>query len=378
MKRFSEPAEANQLRELEASLRLTGLHFEKEGKRYYPKGSVASHVLGYVGIDHNGQGGLEQKYDKLLTGQSGVRRVHFDALRRQYESSVVQAPVAGSSLFLTIDESIQTVAETSLASAIADTGAKAGSIVMMDPVKGDVLAMANWPTFDPNDRPRGSGDLAARQNYAISHLYEPGSTFKMVTVAAALEEGLTKPSEVIDCRRRICALTRRASATTSPLRRSPSPRSLRIRATSSIVNLACVSAPTGCMSTSAASASDRPRVLSCRAKSMVWFVPPRFGVTGRWPRSPSGRRDPGHSSSNGAGLFGRGQWRLPRKASHRRGHPPALGRGRADGGRRAHPRDWYGRRLQTARHDGADRAPALRAGPIRRAIGSPAKPGRPS
>ncbi|MEZ5396296.1 MAG: penicillin-binding protein 2 [Bryobacterales bacterium] len=199
IKRFTEPAEANQLRELEASLRLTGLHFEKEGKRYYPKGSVASHVLGYVGIDHNGQGGLEQKYDKLLTGQSGVRRVHFDALRRQYESSVVQAPVAGSSLFLTIDESIQTVAETSLASAIADTGAKAGSIVMMDPVKGDVLAMANWPTFDPNDRPRGSGDLAARQNYAISHLYEPGSTFKMVTVAAALEEGLTKPSEVIDC-----------------------------------------------------------------------------------------------------------------------------------------------------------------------------------
>ena len=199
VKRFTEPAEAERLKQLIKKLELTGLHFEKEGKRYYPKGSVAAHVVGYVGLDHNGQGGLELEYDQLLTGQAGVRRVHFDALRRQYESSVVQAPVAGSSLLLTIDESIQAVAESSLAAAIAETGAHAGSIVMMDPVKGDVLAMANWPTFDPNERPRGKEEMAARENYAISHLYEPGSTFKMVTVAAALEEGLTKPTEVIDC-----------------------------------------------------------------------------------------------------------------------------------------------------------------------------------
>jgi cell division protein FtsI (penicillin-binding protein 3) len=156
-------------------------------------------VLGYVSIDHQGQGGLEQQFDSLLTGESGVRRVHFDALRRQYDSSLVKAPVAGASLFLTIDESIQTVAETSLAAAIAETRARAGAIVVMDPIKGDVLAMASWPPFDPNERPRGKEDLAARQNYAISHLYEPGSTFKMITVSAALEEGLTKPSEVIDC-----------------------------------------------------------------------------------------------------------------------------------------------------------------------------------
>ena len=199
VKRFAEPAEAEKLKQLEKQLGLTGLHYEKEGKRYYPKGSIAAHVIGYVGVDHIGQGGLEFQFDELLTGQSGVRRVHFDALRRQYESSVVRAPVAGSSLILTVDESIQTVAESSLADAIAKTRARAGSIVMMDPVKGDVLAMANWPTFDPNERPRGAGELDARQNYAISHLYEPGSTFKMVTVAAALEAGLTKPSEVIDC-----------------------------------------------------------------------------------------------------------------------------------------------------------------------------------
>ena len=209
VKRFAEPAEADALKllvvkdekqaEESGKRRLTGLHFEKEGKRYYPKGSIAAHVVGYVGIDHNGQGGLEQQYDSLLTGQAGKRRVHFDALRRHYEESVVEAPVSGASLYLTIDESIQAVAESSLAEAIASTRARAGSIVMMDPEKGDLLAMANWPTFDPNERPREEGDLAARENYAISHLYEPGSTFKMVTVAAALEEGLTKPTEVIDC-----------------------------------------------------------------------------------------------------------------------------------------------------------------------------------
>ena len=199
VKRFAEPAQAAKIRQLEKEHELTGLHFEKEGKRYYPKGSIASHVLGYVGIDHHGQGGLEQRFDTLLTGQPGTRRVHFDALRRQYESSIVKEPVSGASLFLTIDESIQAVAESSLAAAAANSGARAGSIVMMDPVKGDVLAIANWPTFDPNERPRDAGGLAVRQNYAISHLYEPGSTFKLVTVAAALEEGITSPTEVIDC-----------------------------------------------------------------------------------------------------------------------------------------------------------------------------------
>ncbi len=199
VKRFAEPAESAELQRLVRNGELTGLHIEKEGKRYYPKGSIAAHVVGYVGIDHNGQGGLEQQYDSLLTGQSGVRRVHFDALRQQYDSSVVQAPTAGASLVLTIDESVQAVAESSLAAAIGRTQARAGSIVMMDPEKGDVLAMANWPAFDPNLRPRGAAELEARQNYAISHLYEPGSTFKVVTVAAAIEQGITKPSELIDC-----------------------------------------------------------------------------------------------------------------------------------------------------------------------------------
>ena len=199
VKRFAEPAQVDKLRALIGKDDLRALHFEKEGKRYYPKGQIAAHVIGYVGIDHNGQGGLEQRFDGLLTGRNGLRRVHFDAAGHQYDSAVVQAPVSGASLYLTIDESIQAVAESSLAEAIAGTRARAGSIVMMDPEKGDVLAMANWPTFDPNRRPRGEEDLAVRQNYAVSHLYEPGSTFKLVTIAAALEEGVTTPAEQIDC-----------------------------------------------------------------------------------------------------------------------------------------------------------------------------------
>jgi len=188
VKRFAEPAEVEKLKALVGRVDLLGLHFEKEGKRYYPKGAIAAHAIGYVilenrydapadkitvvynGIDHNGQGGLEQRFDDLLTGRNGERRVHFDAVGHQYESSVVREPVAGASLYLTIDESIQAVAESSLAQAVAASRSRAGSIVMMDPVKGDVLAMANWPTFDPNDRPRGNEDLARRQNYAISHL----------------------------------------------------------------------------------------------------------------------------------------------------------------------------------------------------------------
>lgn len=199
VKRFAEPAEVEKLRALVGKDELQAIHFEKEGKRYYPKGSIAAHVIGYVGIDQNGQGGLEQRFDSLLTGRDGLRRVHFDATGHKYDSSVVRPPAPGASLYLTIDDSIQTVAESSLAEAIASSRARAGSIVMMDPIKGDVLAMASWPTFDPNEHPRGAEDLAARRNYATSHLYEPGSTFKLVTIGAALDAGVTTPSEIIDC-----------------------------------------------------------------------------------------------------------------------------------------------------------------------------------
>lgn len=199
IQRQIEPGQSERLKGFVEQLKLRGVHFEKESRRYYPKGSVAAHLLGYVSVDHAGQGGLELQYNDLLTGEPGARQVHFDALRQRYESRIVKPSRPGGALYLTLDERIQTLAEESLATAIAETQARAASIVAMDPQNGDVLAMANWPTFDPNDRPRNKKDLDDRENYAISHLYEPGSTFKPITVAAALDQGLTRPDEILDC-----------------------------------------------------------------------------------------------------------------------------------------------------------------------------------
>ncbi len=202
IKRLAEPRETDRLR----AMNIRGVHFEEASKRYYPKGSAAAHLLGYVSIDQKGQGGLELRYDDLLRGRSGKRQVSVDADGEEYEFQIVEAPIPGADLFLTIDERIQAAAEDSLRRAISETRARAGSIVVLDPHTGDVLAMASRPTFDPNVRPRRGtkkeleAELGRRSNYAVSHLYEPGSTFKIVTVAAALEEGLARPEEVIDCR----------------------------------------------------------------------------------------------------------------------------------------------------------------------------------
>ncbi len=195
IKRLAEPGEAERIR----LLKLPGIHFEKESKRYYPKGSVASHVLGAVGIDHEGLAGLEQQFEKMLRGQDGTRIVQHDALQNPYAGLTVKEPVPGAKLILTIDQRIQIAAERELARAVAQTRSTAGTILIMDPNNGDLLAMANWPTFDPNQPVTGSKDLERRRNFAITNLTEPGSTFKLVTVAAALEENLTRPTEVLDC-----------------------------------------------------------------------------------------------------------------------------------------------------------------------------------
>ncbi|MDA1313134.1 MAG: penicillin-binding transpeptidase domain-containing protein [Acidobacteria bacterium] len=195
IRRLAEPGEAERIRELP----LEGLHFEQESKRYYPKGSVAAHVLGAVGLDHTGLAGLEQTFENKLHGTPGWRAVQVDALRRGYSSEVTQQPVPGYDLVLTIDQRIQVTAETELARAIKTTHAEAGTVVVMDPSNGDILGMANWPTFDPNDRTPSEEELARRTNYGLSHMIEPGSTFKVVTLSAALEEKLTTPEEMIDC-----------------------------------------------------------------------------------------------------------------------------------------------------------------------------------
>jgi cell division protein FtsI (penicillin-binding protein 3) len=195
VKRLAEPGETTRVRHLN----LAAIHFEKESKRYYPKGTVASHILGAVGIDHKGLAGLEQSYEELLRGQPGENLVQYDALRNHYASRIVREPVPGSDLILTIDQRIQMLAERELRRAAEATGAGAGTIVVMDPHNGDLLAIANWPTFDPNERVINDKDLERRRNYAISNLIEPGSTFKIVTLAAVLEEGLATLEERINC-----------------------------------------------------------------------------------------------------------------------------------------------------------------------------------
>ncbi len=178
------------------ALNLKGVYFQKESRRFYPKKELAAHVLGYVDTDERGLGGIEQALDPQVRSKPGKLMILADARRRWYERNE-KAPETGASVVLTLDEKIQYIAEKELASAIALTHAESGTIVVQDPQSGELLAVANLPTFNPNAPGESLPD--SRMNRAVAALYEPGSIFKIVTVAGALEEGLTKPSEVIDC-----------------------------------------------------------------------------------------------------------------------------------------------------------------------------------
>lgn len=191
LRRLADPGVTQRLRDLD----LPALQFEQESKRYYPKGTLAAHILGFVDIDHKGLAGLEMLYGEELAGKDGEKITQVDALQQSYKTTIAEAPVPGSSLYLTIDETIQSIAEKRLAEGIKETKARKGTVIVADPSTGDVLAMASWPTFDPNQRAIDGADW----NYGIRERYEPGSTFKIVTVAAALELGITTPDELIDC-----------------------------------------------------------------------------------------------------------------------------------------------------------------------------------
>ncbi len=184
-----------QVQRIEA-LNLRGIYFQKESRRFYPKRELAAHVLGYVDVDEKGLAGVEYAFDKQVRPRPGKLLILADARRRWYDRSE-QAADAGESVVLTLDEKIQYIAEKELAAAIAKTHAQAGTIVVQDPNTGELLAVANWPTFNPNQP--GESAQEAHMNRAVAATYEPGSTFKIVTVAAALEEGITRPDEIVDC-----------------------------------------------------------------------------------------------------------------------------------------------------------------------------------
>jgi cell division protein FtsI (penicillin-binding protein 3) len=178
------------------ALNLRGIYFQPEDQRFYPKRTLAAAVLGYVDIDEKGLGGIEYALDDRIRSKPGRMLIQADAKSRWYDSSD-KTPAAGTNVVLTLDENIQFMAERELAAAIQQTGSKAGTVVVQDPSNGEILAMANWPTFNPNAPAESKPD--ARQNRAIANLYEPGSVFKIVTLSAAIDQGLTNPDEVVDC-----------------------------------------------------------------------------------------------------------------------------------------------------------------------------------
>ncbi|MGB8770501.1 MAG: penicillin-binding transpeptidase domain-containing protein [Candidatus Korobacteraceae bacterium] len=177
-------------------LNLRGIGFRKEPKRFYPKRELAAQVLGYVGMDGDGLGGLEREFDDDLRGIPGKELVSVDA-RGKWFSRVDKPPDPGQNLVLTIDQTIQYIAERELQQGMEDTKAIAGTVVVENPRTGEILALANRPTFNPNVF--NSVPAEALKNRAVSDIYEPGSVFKVVTYSAALDQHVVTPEDKIDC-----------------------------------------------------------------------------------------------------------------------------------------------------------------------------------
>ena len=182
---------ARRIRELD----LEGVGFLKQNRRFYPNRELAAHLIGYVGIDNQGLYGLESSYDEEISGQPGRVLMQTDARNRAF-SRVERPPTAGVTLELTIDKVIQHIAERELRAAMREHQAAGGSVVVLDPATGEILALANEPTFNPNTFSLSNAD--ARRNRATQDVYEPGSIFKIVTASAALEEGVFHLNQMID------------------------------------------------------------------------------------------------------------------------------------------------------------------------------------
>jgi cell division protein FtsI/penicillin-binding protein 2 len=179
-----------------ADMNLRGVFFQKENRRVYPQRDLAASVVGYVDVDEKGMGGIEYSLDKDIRGRPGRMMVMADGHRRWYDRRESAAD-PGDSVTLTIDETIQYIAEKELARAIQESHAKHGTVVVQNPNNGNLLAVANWPTFDPNDP--GAYPAEARMDRAVTAAYEPGSIFKPLTMTAAIENGVVTPNELIDC-----------------------------------------------------------------------------------------------------------------------------------------------------------------------------------
>jgi cell division protein FtsI (penicillin-binding protein 3) len=177
-------------------LNLKGIYFQDENQRFYPKRDLAAHVLGFVDPDEKGLAGIEYELDSQIRSKSEKIVVMADARQRWFDGGEAQRE-RGANVVLTLDEKIQYIAQRELLTAIDKTHAMAGSVIVMNPNTGEILAMANWPRFNPNAA--NGAPAESRMNRAVSALYEPGSTFKLITLAAAFDQDITRPNEVFDC-----------------------------------------------------------------------------------------------------------------------------------------------------------------------------------
>lgn len=181
------------------NMKLPGIGFAPETKRFYPNMEIAAHVVGFTGRDPRGLEGIELKYDSTIMGNTGYMITERDALGRNIAitSTVIKDSSPGKSVILTLDKTIQFIAEKELAKAVTESNAKSGMALVMESDTGKVLAMANYPTFNPNSYSQYS--LAQLRNHVVVDSFEPGSTFKVFTIAAALDAGIVKPSDMYNC-----------------------------------------------------------------------------------------------------------------------------------------------------------------------------------
>ncbi len=178
------------------ALNLKGIYFQKEFKRFYPNNALAAQVLGYVGTDDNGLGGLERRFDSDLHGKPGRMLTALDA-KHHVLGSEARQPQPGDNLMLTVDENIQFMAERALDHAMEKFHPLSGTVVIQDTHTGQILALAVRPTYNPNDFRHATTGLL--RNHAVSDVYEPGSTFKLVTYSAALDAAGVQPTDIVDC-----------------------------------------------------------------------------------------------------------------------------------------------------------------------------------
>jgi cell division protein FtsI (penicillin-binding protein 3) len=179
-----------------SALNLKGIYFQDENQRFYPKRDLAAHVLGFVDPDERGLGGIESELDGQIRGKSEKIIVMADARQRWFDGSEARRE-RGANVVLTLDEKIQYIAQRELAAAIAVTHALAGSVIVMNPSNGEILALANWPGFNPNAATNVAAE--SRMNRSVSAVYEPGSTFKLITLAAAFDQNVVRSDQIFDC-----------------------------------------------------------------------------------------------------------------------------------------------------------------------------------